>query len=161
MCSEQDGAISLQGREQIPHAAASFRVHSGGWFVQHHHLRLLGQVGQHHHWNLFTHLAVAYESNAQVDLPLHAPGQGGHVHVLLGLEVEHPDVLGALLLCVRVAHPLQQVQCFGHGAYDLGQSSKSFTFSMPKKMRCSLTVRSSNSILCWGQRPRLWRTYIV
>ena len=39
------------------------------------------------------HLAVADESDPQVDLPLHSPGQSRHVHILLGLKVEHADVL--------------------------------------------------------------------
>ena len=65
-----------------------------------------------------SHLAVANERNSQVDFPFHPPEQSCHVDILLRLKVGHPDVLGPLLLCIGLAHPLQHAkehQVLPHG----------------------------------------------
>ena len=35
---EEDGAVPLEGGEEVPHASPSLGVHTRGWLVQHHHL---------------------------------------------------------------------------------------------------------------------------
>ena len=35
------------------------------------------------------------------------------------------------------------------------------TLSLRKKCRCSLTVKRSNSMLCWGQTPKLLRIWLM